>query len=293
MQFQNKNLTASRLVWKHISLGVVFYWRQYNCNSHHLPCIDTLQYVSLKWNIMYSEVKTLIKIAVCDDEDIMLCELTNKITTYMKNTTNSYQVISFSNAEELLKHNEEFDVVFLDIQMQGMTGMEAAKKIRESDTESYIIFVTVLKECVYDAFEVAASDYLLKPVEDERFNRTMARILHYIEDRGQASLIIQKSTGYKSIRFVDIFYCEVINRKIYIHTKQGMIDYYFKIEELERQLETHFIRCHRSYLVNLQYICGYENGMAQLDNGEKIPVSRSRQQSFVKAVLSYMKEGRK
>lgn len=242
---------------------------------------------------MYSEVKTLIKIAVCDDEDIMLCELTNKITTYMKNTTNSYQVISFSNAEELLKHNEAFDVVFLDIQMQGMTGMEAAKKIRESDTESYIIFVTVLKECVYDAFEVEASDYLLKPVEDKRFNRTMARILHYIEDRGQASLIIQKSTGYKSIRFADIFYCEVINRKIYIYTKQGMIDYYFKIEELERQLENHCIRCHRSYLVNLQYVCGYENGIAQLENGEKIPVSRSRQQSFVKAVLSYMKEGRK
>lgn len=242
---------------------------------------------------MYSEVKTLIRIAVCDDEDIMLNDLTNKITTYMKNTNNSYQVISFSNAEDLLESEEVFDVIFLDIQMQGMTGMKAARKIRESGTESYIVFVTVLKECVYDAFEVEASDYLLKPVEDERFNRTMNRILHYIEDRGQASLIIQKSTGYKSIRFADIFYCEVINRKIYIYTKQGIIDYYFKIEELERQLETHFIRCHRSYLVNLQYVCGYENGMTQLQNGQKIPVSRSRQQPFVKAVLNYMKEGQK
>ncbi|MHC1722120.1 MAG: LytR/AlgR family response regulator transcription factor [Aminipila sp.] len=242
---------------------------------------------------MYSEVKTLIRIAICDDEDIMICELNNKITTYMKNTPSPYQIISFSNAEELLKSTEVFDVIFLDIQMQGITGMEAAKKIRESGTESYIVFVTVLKECVYDAFEVEASDYLLKPVEDERFSRTMTRILHYIEERGQASLIIQKSTGYKAIRFADIFYCEVINRKIYIYTKHGIVDYYFKIEELERQLEPHFIRCHRSYLVNLQYVCGYENGMAQLENGEKIPVSRSRQQPFVKAVLNYMKEGRK
>lgn len=242
---------------------------------------------------MYSEVKILIRIAVCDDEDIMLCELTNKITTYMKNTNNPYQVIPFSNAEELLKNDTCYDIVFLDIQMKGMSGMEAAKKIRETGSESYIVFVTVLKECVYDAFAVEASDYLLKPVEDSRLIRTIDRMMHYIEDREKSKLTIQKSTGYKSIRFADIFYCEVINRKIYIYTKQGIIDYYFKIEELERQLETHFIRCHRSYLVNLQYVCGYENGMAQLENGEKIPVSRSRQQSFVKAVLSYMKEGRK
>nr|WP_315020304.1 LytTR family DNA-binding domain-containing protein [uncultured Aminipila sp.] len=235
----------------------------------------------------------MIKIVVCDDEEIMVSQLSNKIRTYMKNTNYSSQVFSFSNAKALLKSNDGYDIVFLDIQMEGMSGIEAAHKMRKSGSESYIVFVTVLKECVYDAFEVEASDYLLKPIEDERFIRTMDRILHYIEDRGKASLTIQKSAGYKSIRFADIFYCEVINRKIYIYTKQGMIDYYFKIEELERQLETHFIRCHRSYLVNLQYVCGYENGMAQLENGEKIPVSRSRQQSFVKSVLSYMKEGRK
>ncbi|QHI72639.1 LytR/AlgR family response regulator transcription factor [Aminipila terrae] len=235
----------------------------------------------------------MIKIAVCDDEEIMRSQLNNKIVAYMENTNCSSQVFLFSNAEELVESSTDYDIIFLDIQMEGMSGMEAARKIREAGGESYIVFITVLKEYVYDAFDVEATDYLLKPVEDERFMRAMDRILHYIEDKRTASLTVQKSTGYKIIRLTDIFYCEVINRKIYIYTKQGVIDYYNKIDELEKQLKSYFVRCHRSYLVNLQYVCGYENGIAQLENGNKIPISRSRQQDFIKAVLNYMKERKK
>lgn len=232
----------------------------------------------------------MIKIAVCDDEEIMLFELTNKIVTYMEPIHCFCKVDSFLNAEALLEKKEIYDIVFLDIQMKDINGLEAAKKLRESGSESFIVFVTVLKEYVYDAFEVEASDYLLKPVEDDRFIRTMDRISRYIEDRRKNSITIQKGTWCKSIRFEDIFYCEVINRKIYVHTKQGNIDYYFKIEELEKQLRTHFFRCHRSYLVNLKYVCGFNNGIAELENGEEIPISRLRQQDFSKAVLQYLKD---
>lgn len=223
----------------------------------------------------------------------MLSELTNKITAYMDNTNYSSQVFPFSNAEMLLKSNESFDITFLDIQMDGITGMEAAQKLRQAGSDSMLVFVTVLKECVYDAFTVEATDYLLKPVDNVRFTRTLDRILRYIEDRKNHSLTIQKGTWCKSIRFSDILYCEAINRKIIVHTKQTIIEYYFKIEELEEQLKPYFFRCHRSYLVNLQYVCSYQNGMAELENGEILPISRLRQQDFAKAVLSYMKEERK
>ena len=246
--------------------------------------------VYLKWgNIFKGGVKTLIKIAVCDDEEIMLSKLTQKAIAYMEHTDFPYQIFPFLSAEALLKSNEPYDIVFLDIQMKGMTGLEAALKLREVGSDSFIVFVTVLKECVYDVFEVKASDYLLKPVDDDRFKRTMDRILSYIEDRKKSNLFVQKGTWCKSIRFADILYCEIINRKIYAHTKQGVIDYYFKIEELEKQLDTRFFKCHRSYLVNLQYVCGCENGLAELENGENIPISRLRQQEFVQAVLCYMK----
>lgn len=234
----------------------------------------------------------MIKIAICDDEERILSELAHKIESYMEQTNYLSQVFAFPNAELLLNSPEVFDIIFLDIQMGGMTGMEAAQKLRQEGSESFLVFITVLKECVYDAFTVEASDYLLKPITDERFAAAMDRIFGHIGDREKNRLLIQKETRCKSIPFADIFYCEAINRKIYVHTKQGVIDYYFKIEELEKQLGSSFFRCHRSYLVNLKYVCGYENGLAELENGETISVSRLRQQDFTKAVLYYMKERR-
>nr|WP_314465655.1 LytTR family DNA-binding domain-containing protein [uncultured Clostridium sp.] len=233
----------------------------------------------------------MIKIAICDDDDEMILELKNKISGYMNETSHKAEIHAFSCAEDLLKSDELFDIVFLDIQMGSMTGMEAAKRIRQSGSECFLIFVTVLKEYVYDAFCVEASDYLLKPLDGQRFQSTMNRILHYVGDKKTSVLTIQKGFWCKSIRFADILYCEAINRKIFVHTKQEIIDYYFRINELEKQLEPDFFCCHRSYLVNLQAVCGYENGQAKLINGENIPVSRLRRQEFMEAMLNYMKKG--
>lgn len=238
-----------------------------------------------------TEVLILINIAVCDDDDKMRLELKNRISDYMNETGYKAEVHTFSCAEDLLKSDEFYDIIFLDIQMGNMTGMEAAKQIRQSGLESYLIFVTVLKEYVYDAFSVEASDYLLKPLDSQRFQSTMARVLHHVQDKKASVLTIQKGAWCKSIRFTDILYCEAINRKIFVHTKQEIIDYYFKINSLEKQLEPDFFCCHRSYLVNLKAVCGYEKGQAKLVNGENIPVSRLRMQAFMEAMLNYMKKG--
>lgn len=233
----------------------------------------------------------MIKIAVCDDDNNMIQELISKICDYMDKTSYNADILAFSCAEDLLKCNESFDIVFLDIQMGGLNGMEAAKRLRQSGSESFLIFVTILKEYVYDAFSVEASEYLLKPLDSQRFQSTMDRILSYIGEKKTAVLTIQKASWCQSIRLTDILYCEAINRKIFVHTKKEIIDYYFRINELERQLSPDFFCCHRSYLVNLQAVCGYENGQAKLINGENIPVSRLRRQEFMEAMLNYMKKG--
>lgn len=241
----------------------------------------------------YNEVGVLIRIAVCDDEQSMLTELNGKIISYMNDTTLPYEVYPFLDAQTMFSSNESYDIIFLDIQMDNINGLETAKRLRNIGSNCFIIFVTILKEYVYDAFEVDASDYLLKPVDDNRFKRTMDRMIRYIQDKENSSLTVKKGLWYKRIRFADIYYCEAINRKIYVHTKQGVIDYYNKIENLEKQLEPHFFKCHRSYLVNLQYVCGCVDGLAELENGEKIPISRLRQPDFLQAVLYYMKDRRK
>ncbi|WP_318065792.1 LytR/AlgR family response regulator transcription factor [Clostridium boliviensis] len=238
-----------------------------------------------------TEVLILIKIAVCDDDGNMIQELKNKICDYMNKTSYNADILSFSSAEDLLKYDESFDIIFLDIQMSSLTGMEAAKRLRQSGSESFIIFVTILKEYVYDAFSVEAADYLLKPLNSQRFQSTMDRIIHYVLEKKTAVLTIQKGSWCQSVHFADILYCEAINRKIFVHTKQEIIDYYFRINELEKQLAPDFFCCHRSYLVNLHAVIGYENGQAKLVNGENIPVSRLRRQEFIEAMLIYMKKG--
>ncbi|HAU5036067.1 TPA: LytTR family transcriptional regulator, partial [Clostridioides difficile] len=90
-----------------------------------------------------------------------------------------------------------------------------------------------------------------------------------------------------------ILYCEVIKRKIYVHLKKETIDYYETIENLERSLPTNFFRCHRSYIINLKYVYGYESGNAVMESGDRIPISRLRQQIFSKVMLEFMKNRRR
>lgn len=232
-----------------------------------------------------------MKIAIVDDDKNQLKLLSDKVNSYLEKLPSPFQIITYPSGTELLKASRPFDLIFLDIQMQELSGMETAKKLRLAGNSSYIVFVTVLQEYVYDAFEVEASDYLLKPVDDKRFERMMNRICSSLQKRNKSSLIItSKGNTCKSVSLQDILYCEAVNHKINIHTKTGIQECYFKIEELERQLDDRFFRCHRSYLVNLDYVCGYQDRLALLDNGAGIPVSRLRGHEFSLNMLQHMKK---
>jgi DNA-binding LytR/AlgR family response regulator len=173
--------------------------------------------------------------------------------------------------------------------MEGIDGMSAAKKLRENDQDCFFIFVTAFSDYVFEAFEVRATNYLIKPVATEKLYDTLQRIFRYMEQSEKQYLTVQQGQWRMVVKLADIFYCEVIRRKVYIHTKSKVIDYYDKIEDLANHLPENFFRCHRSYLINLQYVCAYENGAVELENGETVPMARQRQQEFSEAMLSYMK----
>ena len=108
------------------------------------------------------------------------------------------------------------------------------------------------------------------------------------------NLIIQK--GYESliVSFEEIVFCEIINRKVYIHLASSeVIDFYERIENLETKLDNRFFRCHRSFLINLQYLKGYKNKTAYMERGREIPVSRLRSKEFSSIIFHYMKEWRR
>ena len=196
----------------------------------------------------------------------------------------------FSGGEELLSYNGQIDILFLDIQMKDMDGMETARKLRADKFRGFLVFITVLKEMVFQSFEVQAYDYLVKPVDDKQFEKTMERLYASMQNASEDSLLVQKGYEGRIIREDEIVFCEIIDRKIYLNLASGeVVDYYERIENMETKLNNRFYRCHRSYLINLKHLKGYKNGTACMDNGKEIPVSRLRSREFSGVVLQYMK----
>ena len=235
----------------------------------------------------------MLRFAVCDDETYMREELAARITGYMDGRGYGCQVDVFPGGRGLLESREPFDMVFLDIQMPGQDGMETARLLRERGYEGLLVFITVLEEYVFRSFEVQPFDYLLKPVEEEKLHRTMDRAVQKLQERSPRSLLVQMGTIRRILPFSEILYCEVIGRKIYLHRQGGeILEFYQRLDRLEQQLDARFFRCHRSYLVNLEHVCGYQGGQVQLTDGGRIPVSRLREQELSRAILLHMKGGR-
>ena len=234
----------------------------------------------------------MIKFAICDDEPAMARELAGYLARYLEeHEVTAYSVSSFSSGRALLEAADGFDVIFLDIQMEEPDGMETARLLRRQGDHSLLIFVTVLRELVFDAFQVEAYDYLTKPLDAARFARTMDRVLQTLEQRTAASIVIQQGSGCEVVPLSDVVYCEVLGRKVYLHKADGTITgYYDRLEQLERRVDGRFFRCHRSYLVNLDHVRGCQAGQVLLSQGERIPVSRLRERDLTGALLLHMKK---
>ncbi len=233
----------------------------------------------------------MIHIAICDDEKHMSDQIRAMASDFFRKKNREIRLRTFLSGEELLNDEGQIDILFLDIQMKGMDGLETARKLRAGQFRGFLIFITVLKEMVFQSFEVQAYDYLVKPVEEKQFEKTMERLFASMQNAGEDSLLVQKGYEGRIIREDEIVFCEVIDRKIYLNLASGeVVDYYERIENLETKLGSHFFRCHRSYLINLKHLKGYKNGTACMDNGKEVPVSRLRSKEFSGVVLQYMKK---
>ena len=219
-----------------------------------------------------------------------LKHIRSMVLNFFRKKNREISLRMFSGGEELLSYNGQIDILFLDIQMKGMDGMETARKLRADKFRGFLVFITVLKEMVFQSFEVQAYDYLVKPVDDKQFEKTMERLYASMQNASEDSLLVQKGYEGRIIREDEIVFCEIIDRKIYLNLASGeVVDYYERIENLETKLNNRFYRCHRSYLINLKHLKGYKNGTACMDNGKEIPVSRLRSREFSGVVLQYMK----
>ena len=236
----------------------------------------------------------MISVAICDDEKYMSDQIEKSVSDFFHGKNMEVVVSQFPCGEELLRYDKPIDLLFLDVQMKETDGMTVARKLRKRGFRGFLIFVTVLKEMVFQSFEVQAFDYLVKPIEQRQFDKTMERLLESMQNAGEANLLVRR--GYEShiIALDDIVYCEIIDRKVYLHLiSSKVVDYYERIENLESRLDDRFFRCHRSFLINLQYLKSYQDQTAYMEYGTRIPVSRLRSKEFSGVILRYMQEWRR
>lgn len=231
-----------------------------------------------------------MNIAVVDDEEIIRKQLKGLID---KQQAGIYTDI-YGTGGELLAAGKQYDILFLDIQMAGMNGIETARMFRKQNENAVIIFVTGVKEYVFEAFDVAAFHYLLKPIEENKFMEIFDRAVKEAEkrkDRGQEQFFVKTKNRNIILNHRNILYVESRGRKAEIHTTGEAIEIYAAMTELESQLGQNFYRCHRGYLVNMAHITEYGSDSISLSNGESIYLAKERYNGFVKEYMRYLRKG--
>ena len=233
----------------------------------------------------------MLSIAVCDDEVIECCNMAKRIKDILEDMKIPCIICQFQSGGELLQALESFDIVFLDIIMQDLDGMKTAQIFREKASDKILIFVSSSREYVFDAYDVEAFQYLLKPVDNRKLKRVLQKAVLKTEKRSQEFIIVSRERQKKKLFLDDIYYFEIKGRVVDVHGTEGIFTYYEQIGELENKLrDKGFFRCHKSYLINLKYVDVYNRQEAILENGEAIVIAKRRYEEFCQEVLKVMRE---
>ena len=210
-----------------------------------------------------------------------------------------YEILEASNgweALEILHDRRDVDIIFLDIQMAGLNGIDTAKLLRKRKNEAVLIFVTGVKDYVFDAFDVSAFHYLLKPIQEEKFTAVFERAVMEAEkkkrmDKRPEQLFIRRRNQSVRLDKAQILYVESRQRKVVIHTLRDALEIYATMSHMEKELGAQFYRCHRGYLVNLSQITGYTGDTITLCGGEAIYLAKDKYNEFVKVYMRYLRDG--
>lgn len=237
----------------------------------------------------------MIRIALCDDERDELTILEAVIKQYQEERNLSFRISSFKKGEELIDNWDNYDIIFLDIRMGGMDGMEAAKSIRKRDMQVEIIFITSHIGLTKEALSVHAFEYLEKPVSKDTIYKQLDEVLEKISHNKQLEAkqkeIVEINTSKSVMRFAvdDIYYFERNDRKIKAVTKKGSFIVNETISSLELKLKAFdFVMPHQSFVVNINHMQDYFKDEIIMTNSDTIPVAQKRSSEFKKVMRDFL-----
>lgn len=238
---------------------------------------------------MVAGVKRMYRIAVIEDDTRESDSLRSLLSAYAAAHGVAFSADVYHDASSFLAVGKGvYDIVFMDIGLPDMSGMEAAKRLREKDESAVLIFVTSMANFAVRGYEANALDFIVKPVGERALDAALSRALKLLCRRTGIDIAVGVASGLRMLSSSGIHYVEVRDHLIVYHTDEGEITEFGSLKKPERLLEAHgFIRCNNSTLVNLRYIGEVTADSVTVD-GAVIPISRSRGKGFIKALNAYL-----
>lgn len=232
-----------------------------------------------------------MKIAICDDNLNIVDEVKNLLDEYALSKNLSLDISTFDNGQAMLESDERFNIAILDVEMPGCNGIELGKILREKNRHIVLMYITSHKKYLDEVLNLNAARFFEKPIDSKRFYDGLDNALKRI-DNTTIKFFLKEYNASVRINANDIIYVEIEpigHRKTKVVTEEKTYISSNKIVFWEEHLiSSLFVKTHKSYIINMEYITKYENNTLQLDGKYNIPISRNYQSSVHKAFIRYM-----
>ena len=230
-----------------------------------------------------------MRVAICDDEKSMQMILEKYINEYSHNRNIDISIEKFDNGRNLLRaiNEKEYEIVFMDYQMDDIDGMETSRLFRNKNNDSVIIFVSAYPEVAVDSYEVNTFRFIVKPINKEKLFKAIDDYLKSIDYDNL--LILKTNDGKWKIKMSDIVYAEAKGKHTIIRTTQKTFEIHIHLKKIENQLpDEKFCRCQRAYIAGFAHINNHTNTEIVFDNGERALIGKSYSVKFKKAFMNYI-----
>ena len=230
-----------------------------------------------------------MNIAIVEDERSATDILHQMLEKFAQERNESLVIYEFSDAVTFLeKYKPDYDIVFMDIKLPKMNGMEAAKKLREKDTNVILYFITRMAQYAIKGYEVGALDFILKPVTYAQLKMKLERALVELKRNQTEKVVINHKMGTAHIATRDIYYIEILGHHLIYHTVFGDYEAYGTLKVISNSIKDPlFVQCNRCYVVNLRHVREIRNQNVIVEK-YTLQISRARKSLFLKSVNEYL-----
>ncbi|MGN0814663.1 MAG: LytR/AlgR family response regulator transcription factor [Candidatus Coproplasma sp.] len=234
-------------------------------------------------NNLLQDKKGVYNVAIVEDEALHTDLLVEMLNCYAKTRGVLFSIASFNSIESFFTGYKPFDLIFMDIELPGMNGMEGARRLRETDDVAVLIFITNMAQFAVCGYEVSAFDYIVKPLAYRSFSVKLDRAVAFLRNRADNHILVSNKDEVHNISLRDLLYVEVCGHKLVFHKINGEeVNTCGSLGKLAEELGgSGFSRCSSCYLLNMRYVSKVNGLTVELKDGTELQISRRKRKEFL------------